>query len=107
MFGGLAGTPVDAFVCTVGLNAGYTLSYPTEVEGMEFLVDRLEAGAVLGSADLWRRAETLRALWSAGHDPVRIALDEAQRIGMDFWLQLRMNDWHHFDAAGEAEFSRE
>ena len=58
MFGGLAGTPVDALGCTVGLNAGYTLSYPTEVEGMEFLVDRLEAGAVLGSADLWRRAET-------------------------------------------------
>ena len=101
MFGGLAGTPVDAFVCTIGLNAGYTLSYPTDVEGMEFLVDRLEAGAVLGSADLWRRAETLRALWSDGHDPVRIALDEAQRIGMDFWLQLRMNDWHHFDSAGE------
>jgi hypothetical protein len=101
MFGGLAGTPIDAFVCTVGLNAGYTLSYPTEVDGMEFLVDRLEAGAVVGSADLWRRAENLRCLWRNGHDPVRIALDEAHRIGMDFWLQLRMNDWHHVDAAGE------
>ena len=101
MFGGLAGTPVDAFVCTVGMNAGYTLSYPTEVDGMEFVVDRLEAGAVVGSADLWRRIENLRALWSEGHDPVQIALDEAHRLGKDFWLQLRMNDWHHVDEAGE------
>ena len=101
MFGGLAGTPVDAFVCTVGLNAGYTLSYPTEVDGMEFVVDRLDAGAVLGSAKLWRCAENLRGLWSEGHDPVRIAMNEAHRMGMDFWLQLRVNDWHHVDASGE------
>ena len=101
MFGGLAGTPVDAFVCTVGICAGYTLSYPTEVDGMEFLVDRLKAGAVLGSARLWRSAENLRCLWAGGHDPVRIAMDEAHRIGMDFWLQLRMNDWHHVDADGD------
>ena len=58
---------MDAFVCTVGLNAGYTLSYPTEVDGMEFIVDRLDAGAVLGSAKLWRCAESLRHLWSEGH----------------------------------------
>ena len=92
---------MDAFVCTVGLNAGYTLSYPTEVDGMEFVVDRLDASAVLGSAKLWRCAENLRCLWSEGHDPVRIAMNEAHRMGMDFWLQLRMNDWHHVDASGE------
>ena len=68
---------------------------------MEFIVDRLEAGAVVGSADLWRRTENLRSLWQNGHDPIRIALDEAHRLGMGFWLQLRMNDWHHVDAAGE------
>ena len=101
MLGGLAGTPVDAFVCCVGLNAGYTLSYPTEVDGMEFIVDRLDSNAVLGSADLWRRAENLRSLWADGHDPIAIAMAEAHRLGMDFWLQLRMNDWHHVDAAGE------
>ena len=101
MLGGLAGTPVDAFVCTVGPNAGYTLSYPTEVDGMEFIVDRLESGAILGSANLWRGAENLRNLWAAGHDPIAITLAEAHRLGMDFWLQLRMNDWHHVDATGE------
>jgi len=100
MLGGLVGTTVDAFVCTVGMNAGYTLSYPTQVEGMEFIVDRLESGAVLGSADLWRGAENLCSLWAEGHDPIRIAMDESHRLGMDFWLQLRMNDWHHVDAEG-------
>ena len=99
--GGLAGTPVDAFVCCVGPNAGYTLSYPTEVDGMEFIVDRLASGAVLGSAGLWRGAENLRSLWSGGHDPIAITMAEAHRLGMDFWLQLRLNDWHHVDAAGE------
>jgi len=100
MLGGVVGTTVDAFVCTVGMNAGYTLSYPTQVEGMEFIVDRLESGAVLGSADLWRGAENLRSLWAEGHDPVRIVMDESHRLGMDFWLQLRMNDWHHVDEEG-------
>ena len=101
MLGGLVGTPVDAFVCTVGLNAGYTLSYPTQVDGMEFIVDRLESGAILGSADLWRGAENLRSLWSEGHDPIRIVMEGSHRQGMDFWLQLRMNDWHHVDEAGQ------
>lgn len=101
MLGGLVGTPVDAFVCTVGNNAGYTLSYPTQVDGMEFIVDRLESGAILGSADLWRGAENLRSLWADGHDPIRVVMEASQRQGMDFWLQLRMNDWHHVDEAGK------
>ena len=100
MVGGLAGTPVDAFVATVGPCAGYTLSYPTKVDGMEFLVDRLNAGAVLGGGVQWRGGENLRRLWADGHDPVRIVMDEAHRLGMDFWLQLRMNDWHHVDSEG-------
>lgn len=99
--GRLAGTQVDALVCTVGNCAGYTTSYPTEVEGMEFLVDRLEAGAVLGGAQMWRGAENLRALWAAGQDPVKLVCDESKRHGIDFWLQLRMNDWHHSDADGK------
>ena len=49
-FGGLAGTPVDAYVATIGPCAGYTLSYPTRVEGMELIVDRLKAGAVIGGS---------------------------------------------------------
>lgn len=101
MVGGLAGTPVDAFVATVGPSAGYTLSYPTRVDGMEFLVDRLNAGAVLGGGGQWRGGENLRRLWADGHDPVRIVMDEAHRLGIDFWLQLRMNDWHHVDRRGK------
>ena len=43
----------------------YTLSYPTEVEGMEFIVDRLEAGAIIGGGDQWRLEQNLRHLWVA------------------------------------------
>lgn len=99
--GALSGTPVDAFVATVGPCAGFTLSYPTAVDGMEFLVDRLQAGALLGNAIQWRGAENLRRLWADGHDPFQIVIDEAHRLGMAFWLQLRMNDWHHVDSKGD------
>ena len=44
---------------------GYTLSYPTEVEGMEFIVDQLEAGATIAGGDQWRLEQTLRHLWVA------------------------------------------
>ena len=64
-FGGLDGTPVDAYVATIGPCADYTLSYPTEVEGMEFIVDRLEAGAIIGGGDQWRLEQNLRHLWVA------------------------------------------
>ena len=99
--GRLAGTHVDAVVFTVGSVAGYTTSYPTNVDGMEFLVDRLDAGATLGDAGQWRRAQNLKGLWDAGHDPFQIVMEESRRLGMDFWLQLRMNDWHHVDASGK------
>jgi hypothetical protein len=100
--GRLAGTQVDALVCTVGPVAGYTTSYPTQVEGMEFVVDRLEAGALIGGAQVWRNTENLRSLWADGHDALQLVRDEAKRVGIDFWLQLRMNDWHHIDDSGQA-----
>ena len=43
----------------------YTLSYPTEVEGMEFIVDQLEAGATIAGGDQWRMEQNLRHLWVA------------------------------------------
>jgi hypothetical protein len=52
-------------VATIGPCADYTLSYPTEVEGMEFIVDRLEAGAIIGGGDQWRLEQNLRHLWVA------------------------------------------
>ena len=100
-FGGLAGTPVDAYVATIGPCAGYTLSYPTRVEGMELIVDRLKAGAVIGGGDQWRSVQNLRHLWADGQDPFALQLARARQPGMDYWLQLRMNDWHHVDAEGQ------
>jgi hypothetical protein len=44
----------------------HTLSYPTEVEGMEFIVDQLEAGATIAGGDQWRLEQNLRHLWVAG-----------------------------------------
>ena len=96
-FGQLEGSPVDAYVMTVGPAAGYTLSYPTKVEGMEFIVDRSNSGALIGESAMWRVAENLKALWSKGFDPFEIQIGEAKRLGIDYWLQIRMNDWHHVD----------
>ncbi len=94
------GTPVDAYVCAVGPDAGYTTSYPTKVPGMEFIVDRLNAGATVGGIQEWRAAENLRQLWQNGRDPFQIQIDESRRLGIDFWFRLSMNDWHHADDEG-------
>ena len=99
-FGFFAGRPVDAYVGALGCNAGYTLAWPTEVANAEFMVDRFNAGAHIGSAQLWRHAENLRLFWEAGHDPVALEVAEAERLGIDHWLRLSMNDWHHWGADG-------
>lgn len=100
-FGSLEGSPVDAYVCTVGEAAGYTTSYPSKVSEMDFLLDRLNRGEIISDKSDWGGAANLRSLWDAGYDPIKLRLLEAHRLGMDFWLQLRMNDWHHFNESGE------
>ena len=100
-FGGLEGSPVDAYVATVGPCAGYTLSYPSAVAGMEFIVDRLAAGATIGDSAQWRMAANLQHLWARGCDPFALQIRHARQLGMDYWLQLRMNDWHHVDSQGQ------
>lgn len=99
-FGFFAGRPVDAYVGAPGCNAGYNLSWPTEVENAEFIVDRMNQGAKIGSVPLWRHAEILKRLYEEGHDPVGIEVAEANRLGIDHWLRLSMNDWHHWAADG-------
>jgi len=99
-FGRLEGTPVDAYIATIGISAGYTASYPTEVKGMEFIVDRMKAGAIIGGSGMWRAAENLRHLWEMDVDPFEVQIREARRLGIDYWMQIRMNDWHHVDAEG-------
>ena len=89
------GTPVDAYFCALGDNCGYTVIYPTKVPGMEFIVDRLQGEGKINHEQAWRYAENIRQLWKQNLDPIEIQCREARRLGIDFWLQLRMNDWHH------------
>ena len=98
--GFFAGRPVDAYVGAPGCNAGYNLSWPTEIENAEFIVDRMNRGARIGTVQLWRHAETLRRLWEEGHDPVGLEVAEAHRLGVDHWIRLSMNDWHHWGSDG-------
>ncbi|MBM3802029.1 MAG: hypothetical protein FJW26_06900 [Acidimicrobiia bacterium] len=93
-------TPVDAYVCALGPDCGYTVSYPTKVKGMEFIVDRFKQGAKLGDVRFWRHAENLKRLWDQGIDPLEVQVQEARRLGIDFWFRLSMNDWHHSDSEG-------
>jgi len=109
------GSPVDAYLCAIGNAAGYVVNYPTQVEGIGFIVDRLKEPtsstdiertyfcehSVAGNLGLWRHAENLRHLWERGHDPLEILQQEARRQGIDFWFQLRMNDWHHWAGIGK------
>ncbi|MFN0168411.1 MAG: hypothetical protein ACKV22_18445 [Bryobacteraceae bacterium] len=94
------GTPVDAYVCALGPDCGYTVAYPTKVPGMEFIVDRLNKGAKVGNVRIWCLAENLRRLWEQGIDPLEVQVKEARRLGIDFWFRLSMNDWHHADHEG-------
>ena len=94
------GVPVDAYVCALGPDCGYTVDYPTKVKGLEFIVERYQRGAKLGDARYWRHAENLKAFWEQGIDPLGIQVQEARRLGIDFWLRLSMNDWHSTDDSG-------
>ncbi len=96
------GSPVDAYLCALGACAGYVVNYPTRVEGIGFIVDRLRQAGNIGSLVLWRHAQTIRHLWETGHDPFEILHQEARRLGIDFWFQLRMNDWHHWAGIGQS-----
>ena len=91
------GTPVDACAEGIGPDAGYVCAFPSEKTRMEYLVERYERGATLGDVRYWRHAENLKRTWAAGHDPLGLQVEEAQRLGVDFWFRLSMNDWHHFD----------
>lgn len=89
------GRPVDAYVCSPGWSTGYTVDWPTKVPNAEFIVDRLSAGAKIGSVGLWRKAENTRRLWEQGIDPIGLQVEESRRLGIDHWFRLSMNDWHH------------
>jgi hypothetical protein len=62
---------------------------------MEFMVDRYNAGARLGQVMMWQSAENLKKLYEHQIDWIDLQRQEVRKLGIDFWLQLRMNDWHH------------
>ncbi len=93
--GYFVGTPVDACTEGIGPDAGYVTAFPSQKTRMEYLVERYERGATLGDVRYWRHAENLKRTWAAGHDPLGLQVEEAQRLGIDFWFRLSMNDWHH------------
>ena len=95
--GFLEGTQVDAFVSGLGWASGYQVIYPTEVEGMEFIADRVASDVPVGTVKDWQYAENVRRIWEAGYDPIQLRIDEARRLGIDYWAHLHMNDWHHLE----------
>ena len=100
--GYLEGYPADCYMYPISYS-GYTTAFPTQSRGFEFIIDRLEQVENLGGhkgLHQYRFLENIRRLWDAGQDPTGLLLEESRRVGVDFWLHLRMNDWHHW---GECE----
>lgn len=96
--GYLRGHPVDAYLYPI-VFSGYTTTFPTESRAYTFIVERLRQIDNLGGHKGLKQfnfQENTRLLWEAGHDPTQLLIDEAHEIGTEFWLQLRMNDWHHW-----------
>ena len=101
--GYLRGYPVDSYLYPITYS-GYTTTFPTESRGYAFIIDRLRSAQDFGGhkgLHQYRFVENFRQLWDAGHDPTALLLDEARGLGIDFWLHLRMNDWHHWGGIEE------
>jgi len=101
--GYLEGYPVDCYMYPI-VYSGYTTAFPTQSRGFEFIIDRLEQVEDLGGhkgLHQYRFLENIRRLWTEGHDPTELVLQESRRVDVDFWLQLRMNDWHHIGGMEE------
>lgn len=101
--GYLEGYPVDCYMYPI-VFSGYTTAFPTRSRGYAFIVHRLEQVEDLGGAkelSQYRFLENIRRLWDEGQDPTELALQESRRVGVDFWLHLRMNDWHHWGDSEE------
>ncbi len=92
------GSPVDCYLFPI-CYSGYTTTYPTRARGFAFIVDRLKQVETVGAykgLHQYHFAENVRRLFEQGHDPTELLLQESRRLGIDFWLHLRMNDWHHW-----------
>lgn len=101
--GYLRGYPVDSYLYPVCFS-GYTTTYPTHSRAYTFIIDRLQEVEKLGGHKglrQFRFVENFRRPWDSGHDPTALLLRQSQCMDIDFWLHLRMNDWHHWGATEE------
>jgi len=101
--GYLHGYPVDAYLYPLCFS-GYTTIFPSRSRAYTFIVDRLEQVQNFGGHKglrQYRFVDNFRRLWEAGHDPTELLMQESERLGIHFWLHLRMNDWHHWGAIEE------
>ena len=101
--GYLHGYPVDAYLYPLCFS-GYTTTFPSRSRAYTFIVDRLQQVQNFGGHKglrQYRFVDNFRRLWEAGHDPTELLMQESERLDIDFWLHLRMNDWHHWGAVEE------
>ena len=103
--GQIAGTRVNALSWPIGMNGLYVMNYPTQVPGAEITGDSLRAGTgvKLESSWWWRNIRAIRSLIEQGHDPMKLMVDGAHEAGIDIWIHIRQNDWHHVRGESTAD----
>lgn len=103
--GQIAGTRVEALSWPVGVNGSYVMHYPTRIPEGEVAGDSLrpETGVKLESAWWWRYVKCIRSLIEQGHDPMKLMIDGAHQAGIDVWIHIRQNDWHHVRGESTAD----
>ncbi|MBM3798226.1 MAG: hypothetical protein FJW31_30265 [Acidobacteria bacterium] len=101
----IAGTRVDALSWPIGMNGLYVMNYPTRVPGGEVVGDSLreDTGVKLESSRWWRNISAVRSLIEQGHDPMKLMVDGAHGAGIDIWIHIRQNDWHHVRGESTAD----
>ncbi len=103
--GQIAGTRVDALSWPIGMNGLYVMNYPTHVPGGEVVGDSLreDTGVKLESSWWWRNIRAIRGLIEQGHDPMKLMVNGAHEAGIDIWIHIRQNDWHHVRGESTAD----
>jgi len=87
--GRFIGTQVDAVICHMFGYGDAVPLYPTRVPDAAG-VERQRYEFV----SEWRQQTSMRAFWSQGVDPWRLALEAAHRAGIEYWAGMRFNDLH-------------
>jgi len=83
----LEGSQVDALFW--GLGNGNVFSHDTRVG--EIRGQHADSAENVGE---WREQENFRCLREAGHDPLKVVVEEGHKAGLEVFASLRMNDIH-------------